>query len=85
MLEKLKKFIKKHWDKVLHSGANFVIALSAFVSYPFALGACIGVSVGKEYGDSKAAGNKWSWGDIVADALGMGTGLLIVFLIKKLF
>ena len=31
--------------------------------------------MGKEYGDSKAQGNTWSWGDIVADGLGIVTYL----------
>ncbi len=69
-------------DKILHFGVNFVLALSAFLSWQFAIGICLGVSVGKEYGDSKASGNKWDWMDIVADLLGMGAGLGVVFLIK---
>lgn len=63
-------------DKILHFGVNFVMALSAVLSYPFAVGICIGASFGKEYGDSKASGNSWSWADIVADMLGMAAGLL---------
>ena len=82
-MKKLIEWLKKHIDKVAHFGVNFVIALSAFWSWQFAVGACIGASLGKEYGDSKASGNYWSWGDIIADMLGMGCGLLCVFLIKK--
>ena len=69
-------------DKILHFGVNFVMALSAVLSYPFAVGICIGASFGKEYGDSKASGNSWSWADIAADMLGMAAGLLVSFLIR---
>ena len=75
-------FIKKHLDKLAHFGVNFLMALSAFWDWHFALGLCIGASLGKEYGDSKATGNHWCWWDLVADALGCGLGLLTVYLIK---
>ena len=71
-------------DKIKHALVNFFLALTGFVSIPFALGLCIGASVGKEYGDSKASGNKWDWWDIVADLIGMGVGIVIVLIIKKL-
>jgi len=71
-------------DKVLHFGVNLVLAMTGFISYWLALGLCVGASCGKEYGDSKALGNKWDWWDIVADMVGMGVGLLIVFLIKRI-
>lgn len=82
-MKKIIEFIKKHWDKVLHFGVNFVMALTAFWSWQFAVGICIGLSVGKEYGDSKASGNKWSWADIIADMLGMGFGLLVVYIVRR--
>jgi len=69
-------------DKLLHAAVNFALALTGFLSVPFAIGICIGASVGKEYGDSKAAGNKWDWLDIVADLIGMAAGLGVVFLVK---
>lgn len=69
-------------DKILHFGVNFIMALSAVLSYPFAVGLCIGASFGKEYGDSNASGNSWSWADIVADMLGMAAGLLVSWLIR---
>lgn len=81
-LKKIIAFLKKHIDKVQHFLANLVMALSAFWDWHFAIGLCIGASLGKEYGDSKASGNHWCWWDLLADALGMGTGLLIVYLIK---
>ena len=71
-------------DKLYHALVNFVFALTGFISIPFALGLCIGASIGKEYGDSKASGNKWDWMDIVADLIGMGLGLLTVIIVKKI-
>lgn len=35
--------------------------------------------LGKEYGDSKAYGNTWSWPDIAADMAGAVVGSLLVF------
>lgn len=44
----------------------------------------MGLGIGKEYGDSKAKGNAWSWGDILADALGTIVGVFTYFLLSKL-
>ena len=71
-------------DKVLHFLANFVMAMTGFFSYWLAIGLCVGASLGKEYGDSKAYQNHWDWLDIVADMLGMAAGLLIVWGIRSL-
>ena len=59
-------------DKLYHFVATLVVSL---VSTKLALG----LSIGKEYGDSKAVGNYWSWEDIAADTAGMlvGTALRI--------
>ena len=84
-IEWLKKICAKlhiPYDKVLHFGVNFIMALTAVFSYTFAVGLCIGASFGKEYGDSKASGNSWSWADIVADMLGMAAGLVVAYLIR---
>ena len=40
-----------------------------------------GLSLGKEYGDSKAAGNKWSWMDILADLIGMVAGFVLTLMV----
>ena len=40
----------------------------------------LGLGLGKEYGDSKAVGNKWDWLDIVADCLGILTAVSVVIL-----
>lgn len=71
-------------DKWLHFLVNVGLALTGFVSYWLAIGLCVGASCGKEYGDSQATGNYWSWKDLIADALGMAVGLLIVWLVRSL-
>lgn len=58
-------------DKAFHFIACFVPAL--FGNYNLA----IGFAVGKEVGDMFAQGNRWSWGDILADGLGIVAGLII--------
>lgn len=39
-----------------------------------------GIGIGKEYGDAKAHGNCWSWGDILADELGTISGTALACL-----
>ena len=70
-------------DKWMHAGACFAATVLSFIGmcvfFPFApsIVACLflpaGLGVGKEYGDSKATGNSWSWADIIADGLGIVT------------
>ena len=72
------------YDKALHFGVNVVLALLGIWYYSLGIGLSIGASIGKEYGDSQASGNKWSWGDILADMLGVGVGLGISYIVRKL-
>ena len=37
----------------------------------------LGLSIGKEAGDKNNPGSGWSWGDLVADGLGIVLGILI--------
>ena len=67
-------------DLFLHFGACFVPSLFGIIGVAFALG----LGVGKEYGDSRAVGNKWDWLDIVADVAGCAVGYLIHYLIFKI-
>lgn len=71
-------------DKFLHFGVNVALALFGIWYYSLGIGLSIGASIGKEYGDSKASGNCWSWGDILADMLGMGVGILLSWIIRKI-
>lgn len=67
-------------DKLYHFGVCFATtiavgivfgAISGFLSAMF-------LGIGKEYGDSKAYGNKWSRGDIIANTIGATVGLLLI-------
>lgn len=65
-------------DKLQH----FVACLIAPIflgMYGFAFS--IGAGLGVEYKDSITPGNKWSWGDLVADLAGALTGLVINYLL----
>lgn len=76
-------------DKVFHFLACLAATIAASVA-TFWMGmwhsitACalfaLGLGLGKEYGDSKAPGNKWSRGDIVADLIGIAAGIGILVL-----
>ena len=44
----------------------------------------LGLGLGKEYGDSKASGNKWDWLDILADVVGMVIGSGTLFLLWRI-
>ena len=72
-------------DKIKHFGACMAVSATAAAieggggatplqaaAAGFMAGMAIGV--GKEYGDSCAPGNRWSWGDIAADAAGAAAG-----------
>ena len=60
---------KKHF--VYSASATLLVGLINPI-YGVCFGA--GLGLGKEFGDSKALGNRWSWGDILADALGVAFG-----------
>ena len=76
MKQFLSNLLKAHKDKLYHFGICFVVSiLNPWLA--------VGLALGKEYGDSKARGNKWSWGDILADAIGVILGGLIGFLVKS--
>lgn len=57
-------------------GASFVLAAIAGVIAGGAIG------VGKEYGDKCSPGNKWDWGDILADMAGALLGAVLGSLIS---
>ena len=78
-------------DKILHflvcMGATIGVGdlclfLGAIPSYLCGFLFSLGLGLGKEYGDSKASGNKWDWWDILADVLGALAGVGIMMLIR---
>lgn len=70
-------------DKLYHFGVCLIASFLVGVVNPFA-GATFaaGLGLGKEYGDSKAKGNRWDWLDIVADAFGMVIGTVGAWLLR---
>ena len=67
-------------DYILHFGVCFLLSL--FGSYGAAL--AIGWSFGKETGDYNNPNSGWSWGDLVADGLGIAAGLAVNMAIKAI-
>lgn len=83
MKEILKKAINflKQSDKLKHCLANLLVMfIVGSFNIWLGLGLAIGLSVGKEYGDSLVEGNKWDWYDILADAIGLVIGLILVLI-----
>ena len=89
----MKKFLSiiKSADFRLHLFVCFIIAVavSTIVAHtsvgnplPAILAgffSAIFAGIGKEYGDSRAEGNTWSWPDIFADFIGAAVGSMIGF------
>jgi len=73
-------------DKYLHFYACFVATVLVAAIQGGVAGAwfAFGLAIGKEYGDSKAKGNKWDWFDLLADILGIIVALLMLFIVKKI-
>jgi len=71
------------YDKFLHAIVSAVATIAIglplfFIGWSSIL--CgglfsLGLGLGKEYGDSKAPGNKWDWFDILADVIGIAVGV----------
>lgn len=73
----LSKFIGVQSDKVLHFLVCFVIAfVLSFVNPIFGVVVALIIGLYKEFTDSHKLGNYWSWGDILADCLGIVFGFL---------
>ena len=68
-------------DKFKHFSVCYFSGL--FGTHGAAFG--MGLGIGKEYGDSKAIGNKWDWLDIAADFAGAISGLFTHYAIKLIF
>lgn len=57
--------------------ATVLVHLSVGRPAPAIVGAFMGTvacGLGKEFGDSRAPGNKWSWTDVTADVIGAAIG-----------
>jgi len=67
-------------DKLMHGTISAIIVFGGMALFGNGIGMGVGVvlasivGVGKEVYDTKTGG-KWSWGDIVADAVGIIAGV----------
>ncbi len=63
-------------DKLYHFSICAAVTLVIGLLHDPVAGALSGIflGIGKEYGDHTSPGNIWSWGDLVADALGVVAG-----------
>lgn len=80
-MKKFKQFIIKHIDKVLHFSGSYIIA-SVFYALIGIWGLLItlGIGIAIEIIDSKSEKNYFSWLDLLADVVGIGTALLLFLL-----
>lgn len=64
-------------DKILHFLVCFVITfMLSFISPIFGAFVALVLGLYKEFTDSHKVGNCWSWGDILADIIGIVFGFL---------
>lgn len=74
-------------DKYMHFGVSLLLGVvaSLFIHNQWwAFGAAMVPGIGKEAWDSRVGGSGWSWGDIVADAIGCVCGLFVLDLLRIL-
>lgn len=72
-------------DKILHFLVCFMITfVLSFINPIFGAFVALMLGLHKEFTDSHKLGNTWSWGDILADVLGIIGGILLWFIITLL-
>ena len=72
LLNKLSNLIGVQSDKVLHFLVCFVVTFAlSWVNVIIAIIFALILSFYKEFMDMNEKGNYWSWGDILADSLGI--------------
>ena len=78
LLSKISDKLGVQSDKVLHFLVSFIIAfpLMAMNIY-LAIGVTLAIGLYKEFIDSHKQGNYWSWGDIMADCLGILIAIIL--------
>lgn len=63
---------------------HFLGYTPALIASLFGAVFALGLSLGKEAGDKNNPGSGWSWGDLVADGLGIAAGLAVNMAIKAI-
>ena len=73
-------------DKVLHFLVSFVIAFPLMaVNIYLAIGATLVIGLYKEFTDSHKEGIYWSWGDLLADILGILIAIILWLVLTYLW
>lgn len=66
-------------DKLMHFGVCFLVNFMISAAMPEqavnGVGFSVGLSLGKEFGDSRAIGNHWDNYDLLADGVGIAVGV----------
>lgn len=77
-MDKVKHFFVCFFATAIGAVATFYVGkLGSILCGAFL---ALGLGVGKEYGDSKASGNKWDWLDIVADVAGIAFAVICLLI-----
>lgn len=63
---------------------HFLGYTPALIASLFGAVFALGLSIGKESGDKNNPNSGWSWGDLVADGLGITAGLAVNMAIKAI-
>jgi len=78
LLNKLSNLTGVQSDKVLHFLVCFVVTFAlSWVHVIIAIIFALILSFYKEFMDMNEKGNYWSWGDILADSLGILTAVIL--------
>ena len=63
---------------------HFLGYTPALIASLFGAVFALGLGIGKESGDKNNPNSGWSWGDLMADALGIASGISINMIIKAI-
>ena len=78
IINKISAKLKIGVDKILHFIICFGITFfGAFLNIWFAISVTLIIAFYKEFIDSHKPGNYWSWGDILADCLGILIAIIL--------
>lgn len=72
-------------DKFYHFIVCFIATLVVGVlSTMWGVCFALGLGIGKEVGDYFNKNSGWSWGDLIADLIGIATAVIMLIVVKKL-
>ena len=65
------------FDKLLHFSVCFLLSMFGWVGAVFA----VGLAIGKEAGDYFNRDSGWCWRDLIADGLGIISGVILHYVV----